>query len=163
MYKIHRLIFFPAVWLLFIGFAQGQDLFLFGTAGTMSTDGNLYLSYSVGEPCIQETLNGNTWITEGFQQPESIHLMVGINETNTLNDVRIFPNPTSSAIFITGIETDQPFEVQLINMFGQILFAQEYHPQSELKLGVERFPPGLYLILISTHSTTLFSQSILKI
>ncbi len=163
MYKMHRLILFPAVWLLFIGLAQGQDLFLFGTAGHMSAVGNLYLSSSIGEPCIQETQNGNVWMTEGFQQPEHIHLMVGIHETHPMTDVRIFPNPTSSTISITGMQTDQSFEVRLVNLLGQTVFACEYHPCAELTLDVEHLPSGIYLLHIRSQSNTLLSQSIIKI
>jgi len=142
---------------------KSQDLALLGSGGGMTSTGNLFMSYSFGEPCIQESLNGNQWITEGFQQPESIHLMVGTHETTLNENIRVFPNPTSSTITISGMETNQRFEVSVLNLLGQTLLTQLFNANDEHILGIENLSPGLYLLNLRSKSSSLFTQSIVKL
>lgn len=148
--------------------ANSQDLSLFSAGGSMTSSGNLYLSYSIGEPCIQETQNGSQWMTEGFQQPEPIHLMVGIHETATTLPISVFPNPTSSTITISGLSDNNTYsnhgiEIQMLNQLGQIVFTRSFGIGEELIIGIENLPAGLYLLHLRSNSTSLFTQSIVKL
>ena len=65
-----RILFLIPLLLLCV-IAQSQQLkpTLISTAGSVSTNGNLSISYSVGEPAVNTQSNGNRILTQGFQQP----------------------------------------------------------------------------------------------
>jgi hypothetical protein len=82
---------------------------------------------------------------------------VGINYLSQSN-LKVYPNPTNDLIKITGIDSDKDFQLELMDVSGQIVM-REFN-KSELNLS--QLTNGLYFIKISSDNKIIAHERIIK-
>jgi CubicO group peptidase (beta-lactamase class C family) len=76
----------------------------------------------------------------------------GISVIETLQNLKLYPNPTSFEINLNGVLAHELSEVSLYNLQGGLI--QSFEPN--LKLSVAGIPSGIYLLKISTQNSIGF-------
>lgn len=103
--------------------AQTLSPTVIATAGNYSTGSNGYsLSSTVGEPVITTLTQGNTILTQGFQQPNDVVNGLLDIEKEADGAFSVYPNPTNAKLWF-GYEFNQTgkVEVSLYDIVGQKL------------------------------------------
>ena len=122
------------------------------SAGEHFENGNVQLSWTLGEIAVSTYDNGGNILTEGFHQPEL--LITSIEEVSELDMmVNIFPNPTSDFINIefTGNNTDML--VELFDMNGKEVSRVDVDAyQMETGINVSNMAAGGYLLRLTEEN-----------
>lgn len=122
------------------------------SAGEHFENGNVQLSWTLGEIAVSTYDNGGNILTEGFHQPEL--LITSIEEVSELDMmVNIFPNPTSDFINIefTGNKTDML--VELFDMNGKEVSRVDVDAyQMETGINVSNMAAGGYLLRLTEEN-----------
>lgn len=103
--------------------AQSLTPQVIASAGNSSTVGNVNLSYTVGEMAMVETFaNGNTILTQGFQQPEFMVSSILESEKTALGSFAVYPNPANAEVFF-GYEfpNEGSVEVAIYDVAGKFV------------------------------------------
>ncbi len=66
-------------------------------------------------------------------------------------DIKLFPNPCNSELFINNINTEEITNIQIINMKGQLLVTK----QSDHSIDVSPLRPGSYILRVTTKDRQL--------
>ena len=143
--------------------AQSEDPFLIGSGGGLSQNGTLFLTYSMGEPCISYTLTDGYWITEGFQQPGKINLTAVEIASSSKYLFRIFPNPVASTLHIESTDPTPWKLIQITNVLGQSFLSVPIVTEGNMRIDVSHLIPGLYQLSILDHTSTPITQSFIKL
>jgi hypothetical protein len=81
---------------------------------------------------------------------------------NVLNEISIFPNPTTDNINIDfGKLAGQEFDVSILNSLGEIV-VKEFVITESYQASLENNAPGVYYIAISGKDVRIFEKLILK-
>ena len=73
-----------------MGFSQGIERQVIGSAGTSAEAGGIEISYTVGESVIStEVVSGSFTLTQGFQQAEGEQMPTGIEKRRPRNRHRL--------------------------------------------------------------------------
>lgn len=90
--------------------------------------------------------------------------MVNISENNAQAGLRIFPNPASDQVNIdlSGLTTEK-VKLEIYDLSGRLLLQQEQmNSANTLKLSVQEFKKGLYLLQLRTAEKVYSQQLIVK-
>lgn len=123
------------------------------SSGEMLVSSNYILSFTLGEAVI-ETFEGNTVLTQGFQQTALI--VVGTEETNFLEgEVNVFPNPTEGLISIDlKLPQYDPVEISLYDLSGKrVKFSSHQIQAGVIELSILDLPNGVYALEILNSNT----------
>jgi hypothetical protein len=73
--------------------------------------------------------------------------------TDQLEDIsfQVYPNPTENQIFLKGNENFSDFEIQIVNIHGQIVQKTQYTVESQ-SIDVSNLESGVYFIHLSNDS-----------
>jgi hypothetical protein len=84
-------------------------------------------------------------------------LLTGVNiaEPNALSKIDVFPNPAHDFIQIRFLEQNRPQSLRIYNMNGQLV--SEYLMVPSV-VNVSELKPGLYTMVLSSHSGTLVKR-----
>jgi len=109
--------------LLLVFFLQfnlyGQNQLL-SSAGNFDSNGEIQLSWSLGEPIISTFSTNELILTQGFHQTR-------LNLTSTITpeflaDITIFPNPTRNYIYVDfGKNNNLPSNFYIYNLNGKLV------------------------------------------
>ncbi len=138
---------------------------------------NFYLDWNVGEMSLTNTMqhgSGNNLfvITNGLLQPEkapAIELKTDVvkAELLSINDVKVFPNPTSDHIRVElKIDGDDDVEFILYNTIGQQVYSKKFSakPGSRAEeISMHNLGQGSYLLFVKIISPHKARQGIFKI
>ena len=82
--------------------------------------------------------------------------ITGIAKTGHAPSVRIFPNPTTSHLQITGYELRENTTIEIYDVAGKLLQTNIVNPQSEIVIDVSHLTNGMYYLrIIGKESITL--------
>lgn len=119
------------------------------SAGGYNLNGNLSISWTLGETIIPTFQNGDLILTHGFQQ----QLIVTSVEENLeeLVKVTVYPNPASDNI---NISFDEPLDgevrVFLINSQGKLVKTDVIGETIiEKQMNLQDFPSGVYYLKLT--------------
>jgi hypothetical protein len=119
------------------------------SAGGYSLNGNLSISWTLGETIIPTFQNGNLILTHGFQQ----QLIITSVEENLeeLVKVTVYPNPASDNINISfGEPLDGEVRVFLINSQGKLVKTDVIGETIiEKQMNLQDFPSGVYYLKLT--------------
>jgi hypothetical protein len=82
-----------------------------------------------------------------------------VNPQFTITSVRIYPNPSSDNFHISGIPAHS--RIVCINAMGQTIF-ETLANQDPMQVTLEKQPAGMYFILISNNTGSVFYKVIVK-
>jgi hypothetical protein len=148
--------------LLCFGTLSAQDLSLFSTAGGFTSDNNTHLSWSAGEPISSYEITGATWLTQGYQQPGHIDLMVSTDGATRGQLISLHPNPASSTITLAGLEANECHTLNIHNLLGQQVLTVS-DPHSQPIIAIDALQPGWYILSLQCNDTQYRSTSIIKL
>lgn len=84
---------------------------------------------------------------------------VGIRETITTNDLKVFPNPNNGSFSIKS-EINSTFRIEVLNLLGETIFRLENVKSDErLNLNIQQ---GIYFIRITTEKTGSIEKIIIN-
>jgi len=113
--------------------------------GASTQAGNLSMVYTIGEVVLQEHNTNNLSISEGFIHPKLAE-GVGIKDYNTLNNVTIYPNPTTDYI---SINSNEELEIKVMDENGKLIHTQNNkHNQT---VDFRSFARGIYFIILKNE------------
>lgn len=132
------------------------------TIGYINNAGGIYKTENGGKDWIVQQINPPGTITRIKFKDEEIgyalakdgiykttnggELPLSINHTSFLPEIKIYPNPTSDFIHITGIESLKNLQLFIYNSYGELIHTTLL--KREYKINVANYPPGLYLLTI---------------
>jgi len=121
------------------------------SAGESYKNGNVSLSWTLGEPVIKTLSNNSVVLTQGFQQ--------GSLSTNAIKeifkeglDIEVYPNPAANDLnLLLKRENYSTMRFYLHNMEGEIL-THGLVENDLTKINIFRYPHGIYLLRIVKKS-----------
>ena len=125
--------------------------------------GNLFISFTIGEPVAGTVSGDNRILNQGFQQSD-LTIRVATDEVpQELLSAKVFPNPAKDEL-IVELEnaTESDLTLKLYNVSGQLLlYKKTKTSKGELiRLNVTEFPNGAYFLSISQPNKRDFTQQI---
>ena len=122
-----------------------------GPAGATYENDTNKLSYTAGEVLVGAMTSEDGSIQLGNGYYPSLDLSTLTTETPELQlQVKVYPNPTTEAIFITH-PTEQFFEVRITDVSGKQIL-QTAH-QKQQPLSVQNLTSGTYFITVTTKES----------
>jgi len=133
------------------GFSQTISKQVIGPAGATYENGTNKLSYTAGEVLVGAMTSEDGSIQLGNGYYPSLDLSTLNTQSPELQlQVKVFPNPTTEAIFITH-PTEQFFEVRITDISGkQILQTAN---QKQQPLNVQSLTSGTYFVSVTTKES----------
>lgn len=134
------------------------------SGGTAKIEGNIELSWTVGQPVTESVTKNGFMLTQGFQQGtitfvEQAENKTGINELQYTEaakrlDVSLFPNPTKSAfnVMLASTETNEAVRtiIEIVDVGGRLVRSEVAMiiPGQPYTISVEPLQPGMYMVLL---------------
>lgn len=92
-----------------------------------------------------------------FKYFENLQTSIGIADINTNNDIKIYPNPANSVLFI---ESEQQYDkVEIFNSIGQSVMMFN---SNESKISVAELAPGIYTVTLSSDNGFYAVKKLIK-
>ena len=133
------------------GFSQTISKQVIGPAGATYENGTNKLSYTAGEVLVGAMTSEDGSIQLGNGYYPSLDLSTLNTQSPELQlQVKVFPNPTTEAIFITH-PTEQFFEVRITDISGKQIL-QTAH-QKQQPLNVQSLTSGTYFVSVTTKES----------
>jgi len=82
--------------------------------------------------------------------------VVSVDELeNSKNDIRIYPNPTSSVINVTALEPSLSFgnKIDVLAITGELIFSENLNKKIT-SIDLSQYPTGVYILNISSNNST---------
>lgn len=98
--------------------------------------------------------------------PSSIAKHNFIGSSNTITDFRIYPNPANNFIFIEVENVVYPFKIELFNINGQLLYANQFEydeneiPLFSILIDISSFENGIYFTKVSSNEKAMTKKFI---
>jgi hypothetical protein len=132
-------------------YSQSISKQVIGPAGATFENGNNKLSYTAGEVVVGAMTDEDGSYQLGNGYYPSLDLSTLNTESPELKlQVKVFPNPTTEAIYITH-PTEQFFEVRIADISGKQIL-QIAH-QKQQPLSVQTLTTGTYFIKVTTKES----------
>lgn len=129
-------------------FAQTLSPEVVSPAGDYFSNGNNFISWTIGEPVV-ETFSGSANIlTQGFQQPYFAITDISEKATGQMR-VDVSPNPAADFLSVS-VENNLPclMLLQLYDITGKKLIDREI-PEGETAISLREYPDSPYLLKIT--------------
>jgi len=130
------------------------------SGGTSITNGNVSVTYTVGELVIQEKTTGNIHLSEGFIGKD-IQQVLGVYNFELFNNFKVYPNP---AIDYVNVKFNKPsnYNIVITDLKGSMIKKITTHENLN-KIDLSNLNNGTYfLIIIDVNSNTYNSIKIIK-
>ena len=82
--------------------------------------------------------------------------VVSVDELeNSKNDIRIYPNPTSSVINVTALQPSLSFgnKIDVLAITGELIFSENLNKKIT-SIDLSQYPTGVYILNISSNNST---------
>ncbi len=132
-----------------IGTAQSISKQVIASAGNTLANGNLKVSWTIGEPVVGLMTAGGNQLGNGYYP--ALNLQALSVEDNTLDvQLRLYPNPTSQSLYVSHPDITS-FGISIVDLNGKQLYSGIIN--KEEPLDVSNYTQGVYLITIENTST----------
>lgn len=145
------------------GYAQSLERAVIGSAGGVSTSGNLSISFTSGESMVKTFSAGGFTLTQGFQQSTKNSgggTGTSINDLNT-TDISVYPNPFNE-VFTLKIPSDLKAEYQILNVLGQKIEPIISIYDQQIQFDLSEYQGGIYFLKIYANDATLTTVKLQK-
>lgn len=127
---------------------------LLTVAGGYQTNASCSLCWTIGEPFIETGASANDYLTQGFQQPETIIINNADNTSaNSAETITAYPNPVSSVVYLKST-SDAPIAIEVRGLSGQ-LFLKKGLTGSINELNLGSLADGIYFLKVYTSNSKL--------
>ncbi len=122
------------------------------SGGGYGENGNISISWTLGELAVTTLTGGDMILTQGFQQPFDIG--VGIQKEEINWDISVYPNPVGEELRIRfNIEKPGDFLLEIQDVTGRLI-RQEQHkqvsPGDVVILNTSTYTNGIYFLKVLT-------------
>jgi hypothetical protein len=125
-----------------------HDLLSNGTGE--SVNGNIKLSWSVGELMVSDKNNGLKRVTEGFYQKDIRISALTDSKLLLENKVKVYPNPASDKLYISyEHNANTSWSVSLYDINAGLIIKEEFTQNATLD--IRDISKGIYMIRINNH------------
>ena len=139
-----------------IHFSAAQTLTpqVVSVAGTSADNGDVYLSWTIGQT-VSQTFSADTlMLTQGFEQGEVSVTPISEGLKTLEADVRVYPNPVQSRLSVdfhsSGNET---VRLRLMNLSGRVVLNRAVTSFSNThEINLSQVPSGTYLLKVSVEN-----------
>lgn len=132
---------------------------LISTSGNSHQNGDMQITWSLGELMIETFSSPGNSLTQGFNQPQLTVTNVQANELAEIN-VLLYPNPTHSFINIQLDEyRDTKFYIYTID--GRLLVSEKI-ASDITTIDLQQFNSGIYLVKILHDRSLLKTYQVIK-
>ncbi len=127
------------------------------------SDGTGFVSLKSYFPTSSELVSFVKDFGSGVNQSFIVEDYVTITENN-LEDIAIFPNPTSGKIVVTSsIPNNQNINIEVINVLGKVIYQKEInYGLFNKKIDISNHKNGAYLLKISSEQSSITQRIILS-
>jgi hypothetical protein len=127
-----------------LSFSQSISKQVIGTSGKTQSNGNLKLSYTVGEPVIGLMTAGGNQLGNGYYP--AMDLQALSVEDNVLDvQLKVYPNPTSQSLYVSHPDMSS-FGITIVDLNGKQLYQGTIN--KEEPLDVSNYIQGMYLVTV---------------
>lgn len=159
-----KTILFFTVASFWIKFACCQSLApeVISSAGNYYDNGTVSLSWTLGESVTETVTDGNTILTQGFQQ--SRYDIVAVENIEQNLNISLYPNPTSQYLNLDWeIPGENSIIVELVDMTGKTLVSKSYkETKSQKQINLSTYPAAEYFVKVSSGSNILKTYKVTK-
>jgi len=140
--------------------AQQVTPTVIGSAGETFSNGEVSLTFSIGEPATETLTEGGITITQGFLQ--GLSGKIGIEENSSKEQLfTIYPNPVTETLFLR-INDKSPRGFYVIkNLQGKILYRGIISGILSA-IPVNNYAPGLYLVSVHLNDKLFVNKLFIK-
>jgi hypothetical protein len=64
--------------------------------------------------------------------------------------LRIYPNPATDQLQLTGLSPDSPLQVSIVDGSGKVVFTRRTQGQDHVTLDITRLAPGSYTVVLTS-------------
>ena len=122
------------------------------SGGGYGENGNISISWTLGELAVSTLTGSDMMLTQGFQQPFDID--VGIDKNEVQWGISVYPNPVGDELQIRfDIETQGDFFIEVQDITGRVI-KQEQHrqvnPGDIVMINTADYTHGVYFLKVMT-------------
>lgn len=165
---MNRTLLIALFWCIFFVSVRSQSVLfnqVVSSSGSTGAQGNLRISYTIGEPVVG-TLSGMVnKLTQGFHQPPP-GFMVSVYDTDLAAwNIEVFPNPSDHFLNIRyAAGQNGLLELRVLDLLGRVILDGQTLQQAETRLDCSPWQPGVYFLqLRSSESAATASVRFIRI
>jgi hypothetical protein len=150
-----KFIYFLAIFLIGFQFVNAQQIF--STSGKIISNGNLSLSYTIGEPLVSRSSNNEITLSNGFQHA-IIAKITRINDNLFKdNELLVYPNPSSGILNVYNKTNNIKLDINIYTLDGQLIFTKKYEELISEQLNLSSYSNALYILKIEDEQFHKFN------
>ncbi|NOY38018.1 MAG: T9SS type A sorting domain-containing protein, partial [Chlorobi bacterium] len=123
-------------------------------AGAYLSNGNVSVSFTLGEVAVTTLRGSNLILTQGFQQPFELDVGTAVQNLPVNWAVEAYPNPVTEYLNIRfSLEKEEDFILQVTDLSGRKLIVKRLFrvaPGQVEQLDLTGFSPGIYLVSVTS-------------
>ena len=143
----------------FLGTSQKATPSTISNSGTVSETSDLKVSWTLGEFAIA-TIGNDLQLTQGMQQSKLL-IETKISDTEYVNNIRIFPNPTADYLNVQIFEVQGDFSFQLLDINGNMLLSKKATESTRIDL--KDLTSAAYILQILHENKIVHASQIIKL
>lgn len=131
-------------------------------SGGNTSSSSVNISFSVGQVFSKSISNASNSISEGVHQPFEISTLGVDNNTAISLEMKIYPNPTTSKVFLKNEDTSlKNLDYQIFDASGRLISKGKVLG-TETPIDLSKNSAGTYLLIVSDSSKKLKTFKIIK-
>jgi len=132
-------------------FSQNEVIQSINSSGMVFNSSDLSVSTSLGQVFYYNFQNGNSMITQGFQQPYLNQSSVDKVSIAENSKIQLYPNPNNGKLNLKWLSSDEGFlEIKIFNGLGQLVYQNQNKIEglnSHLVFDIDVLSSGLYTVM----------------
>jgi hypothetical protein len=138
-------------------FSAGDGLDIDPATGEIDPSASDVGSYEVFYEVMVDSLCSDMQMTTIVVDP-----CTGVEEFNNLTAVGVYPNPASNVLNLDFSGIDENVNVEMMDMTGKVVLSETFANPSAEEINVSGFESGLYMIRLSTTSSTVTKRVVVN-
>ncbi|MFZ6052032.1 fibronectin type III domain-containing protein [Halocola ammonii] len=114
-------------------------------------------SYEVFYETMEDSLCTDMQMTTIVVDP-----CTGVDEFDNLTSVGVYPNPASSVLNLDFTGIDEKVNIEVMDMTGKVVMSETFANPSNEEINVSGFESGLYMIRLSTETSTVTKRVVVN-
>ncbi|HTA81850.1 MAG TPA: T9SS type A sorting domain-containing protein, partial [Bacteroidia bacterium] len=128
-------------------FAQTTTPDVIASAGSSSATPNVSLSWTVGEPISETGVSSANYLTQGFEQPQTIVVTDVTSPVAGSGNVTAYPNPFTSIVSLQNNNEGKTLNVELTDMDGKTVFKTTMVNKQQ-QFDLSTYSSGIYFLRV---------------
>ncbi len=146
-------------------FAYSQSLSrtVIGSAGALTSNSSAQLEFTLGESAVSSVKNSSAVLTEGFNQGYAKKdTQVSIWSDHTYPEVKLFPNPATSYLYLENHE-NLDISIEVLDYVGKtVKQTMPVSSHSKATLDIKHLPSGIYMIKMTDENNKHYTYRWIK-